>query len=92
MSTLMSGINSINSLSTQIAALQSGQEVDPESIQLTLQQNFNDMLDGLISSSNDDDEDDDSSFDPFLLMNNSNVQIENNPLALQGYMLDVNKL
>ena len=88
----MSGINSINSLSTQIAALQSGQEVDPESIQLTLQQNFNDMLDGLISSSNDDDEDDDSSFDPFLLMNNSNVQIENNPLALQGYMLDVNKL
>jgi len=108
MSALMDGISSINSLSAQIAKIQSGEQVDPDTIKLALQQSFNDMLTNLVSTSNDDEEDDDS-FDPFSLMMNANVPVEtvdqgnvsqlesltqlaDNPLALRGYMLDVNKL
>ncbi len=91
MSALMDGLSSINLLSSQIAKIQAGEQVDPDTIKLALQQSFNDMLTSLVSSSNDDDEDD-NKFDPFSLMMNTNVSVENNPLALQGFMLDVNKL
>lgn len=66
MSTLMDGINNINSITAQINSLRTleGEKItDPKMIKYTLEQNFNKMLQDLISST--DDEDDKDKSDPF---------------------------
>ena len=65
MSSIENGINKYYSLTEQINKLkESGATVSNEdiaSVQISLQKNFNDMLNNLIKTSNDDDDDDNSS-------------------------------
>lgn len=66
MSTLMDGINNAYAISAQINALRalerSGSN-DPEAVKYALEQNFNQMLDGLVSAADDEDKEEKS--DPF---------------------------
>ncbi|MBU0672311.1 MAG: hypothetical protein KJ732_04695, partial [Candidatus Margulisbacteria bacterium] len=69
---LMDGINNVYSLGAQIQGLQSLKGTspeNPEAAKLVLQQNFNQMLDDLISSSDDNDDDEENFFDPFVSHN-----------------------
>jgi hypothetical protein len=79
MSTLMDGINNIYSINSQINNLQSlsaQNPDDPEAIRYALEQNFNQMLNNLISSTNDDDDDDnnDDYFSFFTTTNQASLQ------------------
>lgn len=76
MSILMDGVNSVNSLTAQINKIKSnelGDEtlMDPSLIQYTLEKNFNQMLEDLLSSSRED-EDEEKNNDPFSFLINSN--------------------
>jgi hypothetical protein len=71
----MDGVNSVNSLTAQINALQAAEKAgakDADAMQLILAQNFNKMLDDLVSSSGDTDDDDDKGIDPFSFLTGSN--------------------
>jgi len=76
MSSLMDGISNVNSITAQINSLNSKELIeeglqDPQMIKYTLEKNFNQMLNDLLSTSNDD-EDEDESSDPFSFLLNSN--------------------
>lgn len=74
MSILMDGINNAYSLTAQINALQSLNQSnmdDPDKIKYALEQNFNKMLNDLISSTDDeDDEDNENDYFSFLMSSN----------------------
>ncbi|MBN2058407.1 MAG: hypothetical protein JW782_06395 [Candidatus Saganbacteria bacterium] len=77
MANLMDGISNVNSLTTQIEQLRAMQKdgtVDPKAIQYALGQNFNTMLDNLVSASEDDD--DNGNFDPFSFMTDYNNAVQ----------------
>lgn len=84
MTTLMDGINKATALTSQINDLRSAENSayqDPETFQLTLQQNFNSMLQDLISATgNSNDEDDEKSDSNNLFANllaNNQVNVDN---------------
>jgi len=102
MSILMDGISNVNALSGQISNLQalSGQDLeDPKILEFALQQNFNQMLEDLISSTNDNDDDEEKS-DPFsFIIPNQQTSLQSlqeegafentaeQPLAINPYTL-----
>ena len=79
MSSLMDGINNAYSLTAQINSLRSAGQPsldDPDTIKYALAQNFNQMLNDLISSTNDD-EDEDDKHDPFsFFMTNNQASLQ----------------
>ncbi|MFH1542087.1 MAG: hypothetical protein ABIE84_03235, partial [bacterium] len=86
MSILSEGLSSVQSLTAQIEKLQALDPNDPatvETAQLMLQQNFNSMLDNLLSN-NDDDDDDNSGIDPFNFLTNNPNQLASNNIGLQN--------
>lgn len=90
MSILMDGINNAQSYTAQINSLQSLNQTtidDPKVFQYALEQNFNRMLEDLISSTNDDDDDDNES-DPFAYFTSSS-QASLQSLQMQGVLEDV---
>ncbi|MFH1684554.1 MAG: hypothetical protein ABIA67_06705 [Candidatus Margulisiibacteriota bacterium] len=87
MSILMNGISNAQALTAQINGLQSLSESnldDPEVLKYALEQNFNKMLNDLISSTNDD-EDDEEKNDPFSFFTSSN-QASLQSLQAQGIL------
>ena len=66
MSTLMDGINSAYLLTAQINALKAQKQAgmdNPQAIKYALEQNFNKMLNDLVSSTSDEDEKKKSAFE-----------------------------
>ena len=87
MSTLTDGINNAYALTAQINALQKqgrSSIKDPNAINYVLEQNFNQMLNDLISSSNDE-EDEQDKYDPFSFFITSN-QASLQSLQAQGIL------
>ena len=84
MSTLMNGINNVYSLTAQIDSLRSLSQPnldDPETIKYALEQNFNQMLENLVSSTDDDDDHHENDYFSFLM---SNTQASLSSLQVQG--------
>ena len=81
MSSITDGISSVNSLTTQISSLKENAanakaSADPNAVIFNLQQNFNEMLNELVSSSDQDKEKEQS--DPFsFLFTNYQTEINN---------------
>jgi hypothetical protein len=79
MSLLMDGINNVYALTAQINGLKAADQAgieDPARIRYSLEQNFNQMLNNLISSTNDDEEDEESNdyFSFFTTTNQASLQ------------------
>jgi|GEM_PF-1777409 len=87
MSTLMDGINNAQSLTAQINALRSldrSKIDDPAAIKYALEQNFNQMLNDLVSATSDnDDKEDGGDYFSFLT---SNQQASLQSLQAQGVL------
>ena len=92
MSTLMDGVNNAYSLTAQInslKALDQSKIDDPNAVKYVLEQNFNKMLNDLVSATSDnDDEEDGGDYFSFLTSNN---QASLQSLQAQG-ILDVDSI
>ncbi|OGB86758.1 hypothetical protein A3H38_03940 [candidate division WOR-1 bacterium RIFCSPLOWO2_02_FULL_46_20] len=93
MSALMAGISKAASFTTQINDLRSVENTgpqDPGTFQLALQQNFNTMLQDLISATSDNNKDDDRKSDSNNLFANllANNQVNVDNLLGQGLVED----
>lgn len=77
MSGIISNVSNVYNLASQIDALKAGKSgltSDPESLQLTLQQNFSKMLSDLMAPADDDDDDNDEKSDPLAAISASYLQ------------------
>ncbi len=75
MSSLMDGVNAINSLTAQIDKLRSSEQEsapDPKELQASIEQNFNEMLTSLLVSGEDEEDNSDNNdfFSAFLQNSN----------------------
>ena len=81
MSSIMDGVNAINSLTAQIDKLKSSSQQsppDPKELEASIEQNFNEMLSNLLTTSDDEKENKNSTdiFSAFL-QNSSNSWLNN---------------